>query len=171
MGKWLLPHQTQWVMLALGRWAKHSSAAEAVFSVSLLVISKDQWDAENIPAGRRAARPTVSWEPHGWNADLHGIARDHGGDVPDHWTVRPDSDLAALARDVLDAIKAYALPEIERQLSMIDVEAHLCWHNVGGRNWFEPCRRPADVTLRTRSRTTYRCADHANAARAALSAE
>ena len=153
-------------MLGITRWAKHSSAEQVAFTIDLLVVSKDEWDAENVPAGRRAARPTPAVShPVGWGSRLHMVAGQHGGAVPDHWIVRPGSDLPALTSEVLAALTTYGLPEIEHRLAVIEAEPRLCWHNAGGRNWFEPCQRPAGVAIRTRDRVIYRCAEHAEAAR------
>lgn len=156
---WIRPHPTHWVVL---NWQKdrYSTPASVAFTANLAVISKDAWDAENVPVGRRPARPTGStnWMV-GWEARLGMLIPGSGGDR--WWYVRPGDDLAAIATEVVAALVTYGVPAVERELVEAEKQPRECWYNVGGHNWFEPCRRPADVEVRGRDRVRFRCADHA----------
>ncbi|WP_250447987.1 DUF4304 domain-containing protein [Actinotalea sp. C106] len=163
-GSWLRTHPTQWVTLGWQK-DKYSDPASVLFTGNLAVISKDVWDAENVPRGRRAAKPaaSTSWGL-GWEQRLGALIPGTDGDR--WWVVHPGCDLTVVASEVLEALSRYGLPALERALAEAEARPRLCWHNVGGRSWFEPCERPADVEVLAPGRTTFRCAEHADAARA-----
>lgn len=163
---WVRPHPTHWVLLGWQK-SRDSSAASVEFTCNLKVISKDVWDAENIPHGRRPERPSTAttWFV-GWEERLGSLIPGSGGDR--WWFVRPGDDLAGIAREAMSAVTAYGLPAVDRQLAAAALESRRCWHNVGGRNWFEPCRRPAEIELRLGDRMMFRCREHAEAARKEL---
>lgn len=156
---WVRPDPTQWVLLG---WQKdrYSDAAAVSFTANLKVISKDAWDAENIPRGRRPAKPSASttWGL-GWEQRLGSVIPGTVGDL--WWVVRPGEDLAPIAGEVLRALETHGLPAIESALAAAESMPRLCWHNVGRHNWFEACGRPADVEVRRRDRVTVRCEAHA----------
>ena len=159
---WIRPHPTQWVLLG---WQKdrYSDVASVSFTANLAVISKDAWDAENVPAGRRPARPTAStsWQL-GWEQRLGELIPGSGGDR--WWFVRPGDDLTGIAAEALGSLNTYALPAIERTLVAAENAPRTCWHNVGGHNWFEPCGCPANAEVHRRNRVLFRCAQHAELA-------
>jgi hypothetical protein len=63
----------------------------------------------------------------------------------------------------MSAVTAYGIPAIDRVLAEAAAQPRRCWHNVGGRNWFEPCQRPADQVIHLGERELYRCSEHAQA--------
>lgn len=144
-------------------WQKdrYSNLASVSFTANLKVISKDAWDAENIPRGRRPAKPSPSttWFL-GWEERLGGVSPGTGGDH--WWFVRPGDELATIAGEVLGALSTYGLPAIERAVIAAESAPRTCWHNVGGHNWFEACGRPADTEVRRRNRVVIRCTTHAD---------
>jgi hypothetical protein len=156
---WLRPHRTQWVLLGWQK-SRDSTAASVEFTGNLSVVAKDAWDAENVPHGRRPERPspTTSWMV-GWERRIGQLIPGTAGDR--WWFVRPGDDLEAIAGEVVGAVTTYAIPAIERVLADAESKPHLCWHNVGGHNWFQPCNRPADAVQRLTDRDIYRCAEHA----------
>lgn len=160
---WHRPHPALWVVLG---WQKdrYSTAASVSFTANLAVIAKDVWEAENIPPGRRPAKPTASthWSL-GWEERLGMLIPGAGGER--WWFVRPGDDLAGIAEELLEDLSIYGLPAVDQAVAAAERRPHECWYNVGGRNWFEACRRPAEVELRARDRVTYRCAVHAASTR------
>lgn len=160
---WVRPHPTHWVLLGWQK-SRDSNRASVEFTCNLLAIAKDVWDAENIPRGRRPDRPSTatSWFV-GWEERLGNLIPGSGGDR--WWFVRPGDDLAGIAREVMGAVTTYGLPAVDRELVRAAEQPRLCWHNVGGHNWFEPCRRPAEIELKLEDRATFRCREHAEAAR------
>lgn len=156
---WTRPHPTHWVLLNWQR-TRHSNAEKVSFTANVKVLSKDAWDAENVPAGRRPDAPSASFGwPVGWE---HRIGHLMPGSQGDHWwSLRPGDDLHLLADDVLSALWTHALPAMEQELAAAVAQPRLCWHNVGGRNWFQACGRPADVSVQLRDRLYHRCPEHA----------
>ena len=158
---WMRPHPTHWVLVG---WQKSTSsnAATVAFTGDLKVIAKDAWDAENVPAGRAPTRPSsaTSWGV-GWEKRLGEVMPDSSGDR--WWSVRAGDGLAVIAQEVMEALDAFGLPAIEQQLASAAEQPRQCRHNVGGRNWFEPCRRVADIEVRSEDRVLFRCAGHAEA--------
>lgn len=159
---WVRPHPAQWVLLGWQK-DKYSNSASVSFTANLKVISKEAWDAENVPRGRVPAKPPASTTWHlGWEERLGGLTPGSGGDR--WWYVRPGDDLPVIAAEVLGALSTYGLPAIERVLIAAESAPPTCWHNVGGHNWFEACGRPADVPVHRRDRVLFRCAEHADLA-------
>lgn len=158
---WVRPHPTHWVLVG---WQKSTSsdAAAVKFTGNLKVIAKDAWDAENVPPGRVPPRPSTatSWGV-GWEKRLGEVIPDSGGDR--WWSVLSGDDLAVIAREVTEALDAFGLPAVEQQLASAAEQPRQCWHNVGGRNWFESCGRPAEVEIRSGDRVFFRCSEHAEA--------
>ena len=156
---WVRPHPTHWVLVG---WQKSTSSNAATVAVTgnLKVIAKDAWDAENVPAGRVPPRPSsaTSWGV-GWEKRLGEVMPDSSGDR--WWSVRAGDDLAVIAREVMEALDAFGLPAIEQQLASAAEQPRQCWRNVGGRNWFDPCRRVAGIEVRSEDRVLFRCAEHA----------
>jgi hypothetical protein len=144
----------------LGFQKSGASNADAVpFTANLKVIAKDAWDAENVPQGRVPQRPStaVSWGI-GWERRVGGLIPGSGADR--WWTVQPGDDLAALASEVLGALTDYGLRGIDQELAAAEAEPRMCWHNVGGHNWFDPCGRVADMQVRLGDRVLHRCQEH-----------
>lgn len=158
---WVRPHLTHWVLLG---WQKgrYSTAASVDFTAHLAVMSKDAWDAENIPAGRRPRTPasgTLGWGV-GWQASIGMLVPGTAGDRS--WHVRPGDELAAIAGEVMRDVVTHGLPAVERELAAAAERPPVCWANVGGRNWFEACGRPAVVEHRSADRRRLRCTEHAS---------
>lgn len=159
---WVRPHPTQWVLLGWQK-DKSSNVASVSFTANLKVISKDAWDAENVPPGRAPAKPPASTSWHlGWEQRLGGLIPGSGGDR--WWFVRPGDDLPGIAAEVLGALSTCGVPAIERMLVAAGNATHTCWHNVGGHNGFEACGRPAEAEVHRRDRVLFRCAQHAELA-------
>lgn len=159
---WVRPDPTQWVLLG---WQKdrYSDAAAVSFTANLKVISKDAWDAENIPRGRRPSKPSAStrWGI-GWEERLGSVIPGTAGDR--WWSVRPGEELAPIAEEVLRALETHGVPAIGSALAAAESAPRTCWHNVGGHNWFAACGRPAEAEVRLRDRVTFRCPAHADMA-------
>ena len=156
---WVRPHPTHWVLLGWQK-SRSSDASMVSFTGNLKVIAKDLWDAENVPLGRVPDKPStaVYWDV-GWERRLGELIPGAGGDR--WWAVGPADDLAARAREVVAALTIYGLPALEDELVAAEARPRLCWRNVGGRNWFEACRRPADNEVQRGDRVMFRCDEHA----------
>ena len=99
--------------LLVGIQSSTSSTADEVrFTVNLAVIDRAQWDAERAPWWPE--RPTAtSGLGIRWSRRLPFLlaeyARDHW------WTVRANEDTAAIAGEVLAALRDHGLPEVRRR--------------------------------------------------------
>ena len=114
-GTYVLPDDDQWVLVGFQRsvWGDRH---ETRFTANLTVASKDGW------ARRRREEPTWPKRPaantrYGSSIWQSRIGLILPARVDTWWTIRPDSNLASLASDVLAALRDHGLPALQEQLS------------------------------------------------------
>jgi hypothetical protein len=165
---WTEPSGTHWVTVGF-QTDRYPADAELTFTVNLKVLSKAEWAAENVPAGRRPERPHPN-ESHyrGWGEGILpmlGWAERIGNVMPmqqDHWwTITPDTDQAELSDELLGVLRQHGLPAMRAVLAEQRARRPHCSWNVGGRNWYRSCERPAEVALAGKGRRVFHYAEHA----------
>lgn len=119
-----LPSETHWALLGC-QTSKWSTAKSVEFTVNVTVIARDAWVRWHELAPHYGERPSanVSYGLHPredpvlraayWHArlgELRPERRDHW------WTIRADRDSSSVAREVVTAIREYALPEMRKRM-------------------------------------------------------
>ncbi len=123
-GAYTLPHPDYWVRIGVQSSAWNSSE-EVKFTLNLTAMPKAGWER------LRRAFPSFPEQPEAngfYNSPALGDSRDLwqsriGGLLPPKtdrwWTLRPDSDLSAVAADVMSAVLEGALPAITRETGVV----------------------------------------------------
>jgi uncharacterized protein DUF4304 len=112
---YVLPSDTHWVLLGFQK-SRSSDAAAVPFTVNVTVASKEAWAAMRRTRGYLPERPSANtfYGPEIWRRRI-GMLLPEGADR--WWTLTPATPAAALAAEVVDALRLAALPEIRRRLA------------------------------------------------------
>ncbi|MGE3812252.1 MAG: DUF4304 domain-containing protein [Candidatus Nanopelagicales bacterium] len=149
-----LPNLENWVLV---NWQKsrYSTADLITFTGNLHIASKDWYDSQNVPSGRVPATPTAS---------RLGLGIRFGHLLPAQrdtwWEVGNADDAPQLAAELVSVLETAVFPAVEAQLAELNAAPRQCWHNVGGRNWYQKCGRPAVLQRVVGTRRFWRCEDH-----------
>jgi hypothetical protein len=116
--------RTAWMTNGAGsNWgskASVSSTAGAVrFTINLRVVAKDVWDRRREQRSYMPARPApnVGYGPFEW---WQRIGRLMPGGQDTWWTLKAGQPGARLAGEVIDVIRAYALPAMLAQRQLVN---------------------------------------------------
>lgn len=152
--KWQKPDPDNWV-LWIWQKSRYSTSESIEFTGNLHVVTKDWYDSQNVPRGRVPDRPTPAHA---------GLGTRLGQMLPDQadtwWEVRGPDDVPDLVALLGAALTSTVFPSVDQQLAVRAAAQRECWHNVGGRNWFEKCGRPATQQRTVGDRAYHRCEEH-----------
>ncbi len=117
-GPYELPHGHLWALVGFQASA-YSDSGEVSFTVNVKVADKRSFASLVGSNGRRPSANSEYPQVSEWHVRLGNLMRANTGaqNLDQWWTVTPESDLAAVAEEVLAAVAAYALPEVTRRLS------------------------------------------------------
>lgn len=104
-----------WALIGFQR-SRYSHAAELEFTVNVVAIRKDQWEARRAEH-RLGRRPTPSDTGHAGALRLDQV---DDRVLEPWWTVRVDSDPAAVAAQVLTTIETVVLPWLHARIGRTD---------------------------------------------------
>lgn len=114
-GAYELPSETHWMVLGVQASA-YSSADGMTFTLNCQVVSHSTWDAMRAERGYLGAKPkpnTVAGSFVWWSRI--GELLPEGEDK--WWSLRPGDDPAPIAREVLQAVRDFALPAMRSAAS------------------------------------------------------
>lgn len=110
-----LPSETHWVLLGFQK-SRASNAKDVLFTVNVTVVSKRAWVEARSDRSYVPERPSANifYGPFAWQRRIGDL-------LPDRqdrwWTVDTRVSMESVKVEVVDAIRTYALPAIERQVA------------------------------------------------------
>lgn len=114
-GVFTLPDAERWALVGFQR-SVHNDRQEVRFTANLTVGSKAVWQAARMEMSYLPERPAANtrYGSFIWQIRI-GLALPVGRDT--WWKVEPRTDLDALARDVIAAIRDHGLPAMQEQMT------------------------------------------------------
>jgi hypothetical protein len=113
-GRYSLDAPNCWALLSLQK-STYSDAAEAQFTVDLLVANRADWAAARVERPYLPERPSAS-TTYGEPAIDERIGMLTPEPADKWWRVYPGFDQSAVPTDVLDDIQEFAIPSLSQQL-------------------------------------------------------
>jgi hypothetical protein len=110
-----LPSASHWVQLGIQR-SRHSDASRIDFTLNCQVIGRAAWDEARRERSDLPERPSPNtrYGTFAWDRRI-GLLMPDARDT--WWTLTADTDQAALATEVLEAVRRWALPAYQGQAS------------------------------------------------------
>jgi hypothetical protein len=110
-----MPNETRWIQIGIQR-SVHSDAEHIKFTINTQIADRRVWEEMRVERSCLPARPSPNtrYGTFVWQSRI-GLL------MPDRrdywWELTPDSDLGELGSGVLDAVAAYLMPAIQRQIA------------------------------------------------------
>jgi hypothetical protein len=110
-----LPSSGYWALLGFQK-SSFSDASELRFTINVLVVAREAWEAKKAERPELRDRPTATtfWGDFVWQ---RRIGRLLPGNEDLWWELRADSHTEELASAVLWAVADYALPAMREQMT------------------------------------------------------
>jgi Domain of unknown function (DUF4304) len=110
-----LPSESHWVLVGFQK-STYSNADAVRFTINVTVVSKRRWREAQGEHSYLSDRPSanISYGGFAWQRRIGQLVPDVGDKWWTVWTGRPTGSVSA---EVLDAIRVYAVPAIDRQLA------------------------------------------------------
>jgi Domain of unknown function (DUF4304) len=110
-----LPSESHWVLVGFQK-STYSNADAVRFTINVTVVSKRRWRKAQGEHSYLSDRPSanISYGGFAWQRRIGQLVPD----VEDKWwTVGTGRPTGSVSVEVLDAIRVYAVPAIDRQLA------------------------------------------------------
>ena len=104
-----IPSESHWEMLSFQK-SMYSDSTELLFTINLYVVKKDEWEKTRSSKSYFPVKPTATTS---WGIGLHKRIGHLMPAKKDYWwNINSKTNLDKLAKEVLEAVENYALPEI-----------------------------------------------------------